>query len=123
MLETEIVNPELEEHTEDNTTNAYQLIESGDEDNTISENWMSVGTVQLTQDDKEILKFPDMWLNDKITNAAQHILKKQFPLIEGFQDTLLQKEHQFRVMAEEFVQIINKSGNHWITLSTLGIHH
>ena len=50
-------------------------------------------------------------------------MKKQFPLIEGFQDTLLQKKHQFRVMPEEFVQIINKSGNHWIKLSTLGIHY
>ena len=64
-----------------------------------------------------------MWLNDKIRNAAQLILKKQFPLIEGFQDTLFQKKHQLKVMSGEFVQIINKSGNHWMTLSTLGINH
>ncbi|XP_065060557.1 uncharacterized protein LOC135687817 [Rhopilema esculentum] len=123
LLETDILIQKSEEHPVDSTANAYQLIESSDEDDKINENWISISSLQLTKEDKEIMQFSDMWLNDRIINAVQFILKKQFPLIEGFQDTLLQKKHQFKVMSGEFVQIINKSGNHWMTLSTLGINH
>ena len=48
-------------------------------------------------------------------------MKTKFPLIEGFQDTLLQKKHAFEVVSGEFIQIINKSNSHWVTLSNLGI--
>eukprot|EP00795_Rhopilema_esculentum_P006511 gene6511-11974_t len=122
LLETDILIQKSEEHPVDSTANAYQLIESSDEDDKINENWISISSLQLTKEDKEIMQFSDMWLNDRIINAVQFILKKQFPLIEGFQDTLLQKA-SFKVMSGEFMQIINKSGNHWMTLSALGINH
>ena len=76
----------------------------------------------LNNDDKQILESKDLSINDKLMNAAQSLLKKQFPEIPGFQDTLLQTKHQFSVMNGEFIQIINKDNNHWITVSRIGIN-
>ena len=108
--------------SDDGSQKNYELIESGSEDETVpSDKWIKIGMIHLTYDDKKILESNDMWLNDKIINAAQVLLKTKFPLIEGFQDTLLQKKHAFEVMSGEFIQIINKSNSHWVTLSNLGL--
>lgn len=84
--------------------------------------WLRVENIILNNDDKDILLSKDLWLNDKIINAAQILLKKQFPEIPGFQDTLLQKKHKFSIMNGEFIQIINKDNNHWITVSRIGLN-
>ncbi len=55
--------------------------------------WLKVRNIKLTTEDQAILESSDMWLNDKIVNAAQILLSTQFPYISGFQDTLLQKNH------------------------------
>ena len=83
--------------------------------------WLNVGNVKLTTEDQAILESSDMWLNDKIVNAAQILLSTQFPYISGFQDTLLQKNHQHPVLTGEFIQIVNERNTHWITVSTLGV--
>ena len=42
-------------------------------------------------------------------------------MIQGFQDTILQKHHGFSVEPGEFIQITNMAESHWVTLSTLGL--
>lgn len=91
--------------------------EEGDDNNM----WLMIGSVDLKSHEKSILQSDDMWLNDKHINAAQYLLKQQFPLIQGFQDTLLQKRNGFSVEPGEFIQIINMAESHWVTLSTLGL--
>ena len=50
--------------------------------------------------DKNILT-SGAWLNDKLINAAQYLLKNQFSCtgISGFQDTLLQITSTFEIEA------------------------
>ena len=64
-----------------------------------------------------------MWLDDLIINAAQNLLKVQFPHVGGFQDTILQKNLSFKIENGEFVQVLNKGGNHWITVTTIGVNN
>ena len=40
----------------------------------------------LFETDREIVLSPTGWLNDRIINAAQTLLKNQFPELSGFQD-------------------------------------
>ena len=38
----------------------------------------------------------------------------------GLQDTLLGQTLNFKVMGDEFVQVLHSGGNHWVTVSTVG---
>ncbi len=60
-------------------------------------------------------------LNDSLINAAQKLLKIQFPSVSGLQDVELGLCMSFKYESGEFVQDINTTENHWITLSTIGI--
>lgn len=63
------------------------------------------------------------WLDDRHIDRAQKILHKQFPNIDGFQSVLLfssQKQRQITVPNNHFIQILNVSGNHWVTVSNIG---
>ena len=52
------------------------------------------------------------WLSDAHINAAQALLRKQFPNQKGLQDPLLLAEKlQFESDNQDFVQIINVSNN------------
>ena len=94
---------------------------SSDEDDASSNAWLQTGNCQLKEDEKAILASKDMWLNDLIINAAQYLMAKQFPHIGGFQDTVLQSNLSFTVQNGEFVQILNKGSNHWITVKNNGL--
>lgn len=59
-------------------------------------------------------------LSDVEVNAAQVILKIQFPHIPGMQDTLLGSTLAFNVITNEFIQILHDSNLHWLLMSTFG---
>ena len=57
-------------------------------------------------------------LIDVISNAAQVILKEQFPDLLGFQSTLLLKKEQPGYQSEKvYIQIIFDQESHWIVTS------
>ena len=43
--------------------------------------WLRVGNTTLKDEEKSILYLPNAWLNDRIVDAVQEILKRQFPHI------------------------------------------
>ena len=65
-------------------------------------------------------------LNDKVIDAAQTIMKKQFndsPKINGFQSAIFkQNTKHFKKIDKEMVQILHRGSadsGHWFTISTL----
>ena len=57
------------------------------------------------------------WLNNKHINFAQSLLKKQFPHIDKWKETLL--FHKMQKKIKQGVQIIHTRCNHRIVASTL----
>jgi len=74
----------------------------------------------LTTYDKNILLDSNEWVCDTIVDAAQTLLKKQFPQIQSLQSVTLNLVVKFRIPTEEFLQVIH-CNNHWFTISTIGI--
>lgn len=72
----------------------------------------------LNEFDKENLLHPTGWLTDNIMNAAQQLLRKQFPDLLGLQSVILGQTMSFKIQSGEFLQILH-SVNHWVTVSTL----
>ena len=60
------------------------------------------------------------WLNDKIINVAQSLLKNQYKM-KGFQNTTLGCNLSFDIMRTEFIQILFNGNNHWVKISTVGL--
>ena len=80
-----------------------------------------IASLELTVLDKDVLLSPTGMLNDSLINAAQKVLKKQFPTVSGLQDVGLGSWMGFRYQAGEFAQVIHTTQDHWVTLSTIGI--
>ena len=81
--------------------------------------------MQLHQEEKEILSHRGDWLNDRIMDAAQVLLRRQFPYMSGF-DTVLKAQNLSYdyCPSNPFIQIVNHpamkgEGSHWLMLSTL----
>ena len=81
--------------------------------------------MQLRQEEKEILSHWGDWLNDQIMDAAQILLRRQFPYISRF-DTVLKAQNLSYDCCpnNSFKQIVNHTamkgeGSHWLMLSTL----
>lgn len=115
-----------DDDTEDDLVNSkndeIEYISSDeDEDDASSKSWLHIGKYHLKSDEKAIMLSKDMWLNDVIINAAQHLITKKYPHVGGFQDTILQRNLSFTVQNGEFVQILNKGGNHWVTITNIGV--
>ena len=72
--------------------------------------WTSISGILLTQSHKEALKSPNQWLDDDLINAAQYLLKKQNPSIDGFQSTILSFKFQMEPRRTPFIQILNIIG-------------
>lgn len=78
--------------------------------------------MKLLEPDKKILLNSVGWVNDSIVNAAQRLLKRQFPEIDGFQDVSLGLVLSFEVQTGDFLQILH-ANNHWLTVSTIACPH
>ena len=85
-----------------------------------SQPWLP--TLNLHISEQDILLSPTAWITDTIVNAAQNMLKKQFPSISGLQDVALGLVN-FNIQTGEFVQILHTAEGHWLAISTLGLHH
>ena len=55
-------------------------------------------------------------LGDLSINCAQLILHKQFPLIEGFEDTECGLHKNFALRKNAFIQVLFSHG-HWVTVA------
>lgn len=80
-------------------------------------------SLNLSHKDKEILLSPTAWITDSIVNAAQQVLREQFPQLPGLQDVSLGPTMAFNIMPGEFLQILHTSQDHWLTISTIGVKH
>ena len=81
--------------------------------------WLKKGSIALYDEHKQMI-LGDFKLNDLVINAAQMMLKEQFPELMGLQSTLLLKKPQPRFQGNKpYVQIIFDREDHWIVASTL----
>jgi len=80
------------------------------------EMWLELDGAVLSHTDREILCNKG-WLNDKHINYAQSLLKKQFPHLDGWKNTLLLHKEQKKI--KKGVQIIHTHGNHWMVASNV----
>ena len=69
---------------------------------------------------EEISCIVNGYLDDKAINAAQDVIKQQFPKWAGFQNSLLGQNKNFKHVAEEFIQILHTGSFHWVTISNIG---
>ena len=62
------------------------------------------------------------WLDDTVIDAAQQVLARQFPTMDGLQSCTYAEKPCFRPVTDYFVQIVNThprtGGQHWVTIST-----
>ena len=79
----------------------------------------SVWVNNLNTEDEKVLLNGD-WLNDKLINAGQMLIKESYPQVYGFQDASLGQTLGFDVLTEEFVQVLHTGRGHWVTISTIG---
>ena len=75
--------------------------------------------LKLHEADKDSL-YNGKWLTDNIIDAAQALLRKAYHHIGGLEPVCLGQTLQFTVQRGEFVQILNVSNSHWVTLSNIG---
>lgn len=79
--------------------------------------------MKLLDRDRSTLLSPVGWLNDSIVNAAQKMLKKQFPSINGLQDTALGYVMSYEIQTGQFLQIVHSVDSHWIVVSSIGLQY
>ena len=104
-------------HEVDDTTQG-NVIPKKSEGASYSRQWLRIGGIKLTPNDKDAI-MNGQRLNDLVINFAQKVLKMQFPGIKGFQSTLLQEKRGKGTFYVDKVQIIHSHGNHWIVAATI----
>ena len=120
--ETETLSPAEKKRKLEKIESPTGRIKDGMSDTDCTEDsllWIQDGGITLLIMDRDIISKGD-WLNDKIINFVQAILKKQFPMVLGLQSTLLQTKKPSSVEKNNRqLQIVHSRGNHWIVASTL----
>ena len=81
--------------------------------------WIQTSHYTLTNTDRECLVNSLAWLNDRIIEAAQAVLRKQSQ-VPGFQDICLGMMMTFQIQRQPFVQILHDGHGHWLTISSIG---
>ncbi|CAG2237683.1 PARP10_14_15 [Mytilus edulis] len=67
----------------------------------------------------EKIKKPNYWLEDIEIELAMQLVKNNHPNIDGFQPVTVALAEGYKKPKGQFIQIINVSGQHWITLSNI----
>ena len=81
--------------------------------------WQNCGGIILLETHRNAIEEGE-WLCDEVINACQLLLKNQYPIIRGFQSTLLADSYAMDPQTSaEFLQILNVNRNHWILISTV----
>ena len=84
----------------------------------IDTQWVKTSRTTLLNSHKTAILDGNL-LDDTIINFAQKLLKKQFPNINGLQNTLLQAKKQINGEKSQRMQVIHCRSNHWILASTV----
>ena len=79
--------------------------------------------LNLAKSDQDILLNPTAWMTDSLMDAAQLLLKKVNPAMQGLQSVTRGITMNFDVEPGEFVQILHNGHGQWLTISTLGNEH
>ena len=92
-------------------------ISSDEEEGTVSY-W--VPDLLLEESDRKILEGSG-WLNDKIINSYQKLLKKKYAGVTGLQSTLYCEDLKCKPEhSQKLVQVIHVGKCHWACISTIG---
>ncbi|XP_076078269.1 protein mono-ADP-ribosyltransferase PARP14-like isoform X2 [Mytilus galloprovincialis] len=67
----------------------------------------------------EKIKKPNYWLEDIEIELAMQLVKNNHANIDGFQPVTVALAEGYKKPKGQFIQIINVSGQHWITLSNI----
>ena len=82
--------------------------------------WISNKQFALLTEDRQTLLDPVGWLNTSLISAAQILLREQFDAKTGLQDPCLAQSMGFKVVSDEFVQIVHNGLGHWLTVTNIG---
>ena len=80
----------------------------------------TIGYEKLTKADMDRLHQKRGWLNDRLINAGQILLKERFPDIGGLQNVDLARTLCFTQNEPSFVQILNTYDSHWVCVTSIG---
>ena len=80
---------------------------------------MRVAGIALYQSDIEILEKSREWLNERLINAGQAMIKEQFPHEFWLQDVGKSDMGTFEEEDGNFVQILNSHNTHWICVTNI----
>ena len=73
--------------------------------------------IKVFQSDLNILKTLLGWLNARLINAGQALLRRKFPSLGGLQDVGESDTCTFDEQTSDFVQVLNCYESHWILVS------
>jgi len=81
-----------------------------------------IDDLHLLQEDQQIILSQTAWINDRVIDACQQLLKQDVngKDIGGFQSVCLGQIMYFSVEDKQFIQILNTGHSHWVTVSTVG---
>ena len=80
---------------------------------------MTVAGTALYPSDIGILQSSRKWLNERLINAGQAMIKAKFPRISGLQDVGRSDTCTFEEEDGNFVQILNIHDTHWICVTNV----
>ena len=80
----------------------------------------TIGYEKLTKADLDRLHQKQGWLNDRLINAGQILLKERFPGVGGLQNVDLARTLCFAQNEPSFVQILNTYDSHWVCVTSIG---
>ena len=81
--------------------------------------WVTINKCGISDDDKDIL-LTGRWLNDVHIHAAHQLMKKDCHL-GGMQNPVHGQNLSFEPVKCDMVQILHSAGNHWLTISNVGV--
>ena len=70
----------------------------------------------LKKENQHLLLSKDAWLNDRIMDAVQKLIRKEFGTDESYQSVLSSEKKTidpFHPVSQEHVQILHDGANHW----------
>lgn len=105
--------------THDDGTKECIVLPTDDEDFSEEQACMTVSGITLFQSDVDILESPRAWLNERLINVGQALMKEKFPHVSGLQDVGRNDTCTFEEEVGCFVQILNCCNSHWICATNI----
>jgi len=99
------------------TGSSVEISSDDDIQNDEPEKFRVTSEARLLPSDFEVLKNPCGWLNRRLINAGQELLKKKFPGTNGFHDVGKMQTNSFQQEEGEFVQVLHCFESHWVLVT------